>query len=284
MEKIHPCILCNASNWRLIHQKDAWKYFYCCRCGLVVIHPRPPYLTLIKSYDNYLPFRSEEIKQWEGMMRPVIRTSADLIEAYAGSRKGRILDVGCGYGFFLTEMASRGWEVEGIEISGTGRRYAFERWGLNIYSQPLEELALSKNRFDAITLFYVIEHVANPIHLLTEVRQVLKPGGLIFLRWPHSTPIVRLLGPFNSFLDLYHTPYHLYDFSPKTMKRLLVLSGFKNIQTRIGGYTIPNDKLGRWSSRLFGRMGEVLFLLSGGKTLLPGVSKSTCAFKLGASD
>ncbi len=281
LKKINSCILCNASNWRLIHRKDTWKYFYCCHCGLVVLHPHPPYQTLIKSYNNYLPFQSEEIRQWEAMMRPLIHTSADLIESHTSSGKGAILDVGCGYGFFLGEMASRGWRVEGIEISEVGRQYAFEHWGLNIYSRPLEELALSENRFDAITLFYVIEHVANPIHLLTEVRRVLKPGGLIFLRWPHSTPIVRLLGPFNRYLDLYHTPYHLYDFSPKTMALLLELSGFANSRTRIGGYTIPNDKLGQWASRISGRVGELLFFLSGGKTLLPGVSKSTWAFKSG---
>lgn len=281
LQKINSCILCKASNWRFIYQKDEWKYFCCRHCGLIVLHPRPPHQILMRNYDDYLPMQSEEIKQWEAMMRPIIHISADLIESHASRRKGRILDVGCGYGFFLREMASRGWQVEGIEISGAGRQYALERWGLNVYSRPLEELAFSKNRFDAITLFYVIEHVADPIHLLAEVRRVLKPGGLIFLRWPHSTPIVRLLGPFNRYLDLYHTPYHLYDFSPKTMKLLLDLSGFANIQTQIGGYTTPNDKLGRWSSRLFGWMGEVLFLLSGGKTLLPGVSKSTWALKSG---
>ena len=130
-----------------------------------------------------------------------------------------------------------------------------------------------------VTLFYVIEHVSDPLGLLKEVNRIIKPGGLIFLRWPHSTPIIKILGPFSRCLDLYHTPYHLFDFNPETIMKLLVICGFTDSQTRIGGYTSPNNRLGRWASIFFGRMGEMLFSISGGKILLPGVSKSTWAKK-----
>jgi SAM-dependent methyltransferase len=226
-----------------------------------------------------LPVRLEEIYQWGEMMKPVIQISADLIESHAQTHKGHILDVGCGYGFFLKEMASRGWQVEGVEISEAGRHYAVQTWGMEIHSQPLEELDLPKDRFDVVSLFYVIEHVADPVGLLKEVYRILKPGGLIFLRWPHSTPIVRLLGKFSKYLDLYHTPYHVCDFNPKTIKILLERCGFHDIHTRVGGYTLPHDRMGRWASGFFGRLGERLFSLSGGNILLPGVSKSTYGFK-----
>jgi len=183
--------------------------------------------------------------------------------------------------FFLQEIKSRGWEVLGIEISEVGREYTRDKWAIPVHSQPLEDLSLSSNLFDVITLFYVIEHIIDPLALLKEAKRILKPGGLVLLRWPHSTPIVKMLGPISKKLDFYHTPYHLYDFSPKTIKRLLILSGFEKIETTIGGYTLPAQRSSRWPSIIFGQLGEALYRLSGRNILLPGISKTTLAIKPG---
>jgi len=176
-------------------------------------------------------------------------------------------------------MRSRGWEVEGIEVSQADRQYARDKWDIHVYSQPLENLAIPGNSFEVITLFYVIEHLLAPLGLLIEVKRVLKPGGLILLRWPHSTPIVRLLGPLSKKLDLYHSPYHLYDFSPKTVEKMLTFCGFREIETMVGGNTRPLKRFNRWASTIFGQIGETLYGLSGGHLLLPGISKTTLALK-----
>ncbi len=284
MQKLNHCILCHASDFRIIHQKDQWQYLRCLNCGLVCLRPRPFPHSLMKNYQDYLPVQPEEISKWEMMMKPVVVKSANLIESWTKTGRGRLLDIGCGYGFFLQEMNSRGWQVEGIEISRQGRRYVQNRWNIHVHSEPLEDLALHERSFDVVTLFYVIEHVLDPLRLLTEVKRVLKSDGLVLLRWPHSTPIVKILGPMSRKLDLYHTPYHLYDFSPKTINKLLVLSGFKEIETMIGGHTRPSRSLGRWASTVFGQLGEILYFLSGGNLLLPGISKTTLAFKASKRD
>jgi SAM-dependent methyltransferase len=243
----------------------------------VSLHPRPTPQELLKNYQNYLPIQLEEISEWEIMMKPVADKSAGLIQSRTKTSRGRLLDIGCGYGFFLQEMKCRGWRVEGIEISEVGRQYARDRWDIHVYSQTLENLSLPGNFFDVVTLFYVIEHVNDPLDLLKEVKRILKPGGLILLRWPHSTPIVRILGPLSKKLDLYHTPYHLYDFSPRTMEKMLTFCGFKEIETMIVGYTRPLKRFDRWASIIFGHIGEILCHLSGGHFLLPGISKTTLA-------
>jgi SAM-dependent methyltransferase len=232
----------------------------------------------MKSYEGYLPTQREEINKWEAMMKPVIVKSADLIECRSETGRGKVLDIGCGYGFFLQEMKSRGWKVDGIEISQTGREYAVNQWGIEVFSEPTALLQLPENSFDVVTLFYVIEHVPDPLDLMKAVKRVLKPRGFVLMRWPHTTPVVRLLGPFSRKLDLYQTPYHLYDFSPMTIERLLRQAGFKSIETLIAGHTCPSGRGGRWSSKVFGNFGEFLFCLSGGKILLPGVSKMTLAY------
>ena len=281
MQKLSSCILCNASEFRIIHEKDQWEYYRCLNCGLVSLHPRPTAQELMKNYEDYLPTQLKEINKWEKMMKQIINKSADLIEAKTNTGRGRLLDIGCGYGFFLKEMQLRGWEVEGVEVSQTGRQYSQDKCGIHVYSQPLEDLDIPENLFDVVTLFYLIEHINDPLSLLRKINRILKPGGLILLRWPHTTPIVRILGPLNRKLDLYHTPYHLYDFSPETMKMLLAITDFKNVETIIGGYTLSPREMYRWASMIFGGLSEALYFLSGKNILLPGVSKTTLAFKVG---
>ena len=82
--------------------------------------------------------------------------SSRLIESEKEGRAGKLMDIGCGYGFFLGEMKSRGWQVQGIEVSNTGRQYTLDKWGIQVHSKALEELSISENFFDVVTLFYEI--------------------------------------------------------------------------------------------------------------------------------
>ncbi len=279
MQKHNPCILCDGFTFRIIHQRDKWQYLCCKNCGLVSLHPRPDSRELMEKYRDYLPVQLDEIDKWKRMIQPVNKISADLIETRTNKGKGKLLDIGCGYGFFLKEMNFRGWHVSGIEISQTGRRFARQLIDTTVYSEPLENLSLPKNAFDVVTLFYVIEHALNPLNLLMEVNRILKPNGLVLLRWPHTTPIVTILGPLSKKLDLYHTPFHLHDFSPKTIARLLNKAGFTSVETIIAGHTLPSDRLSRWASIIFGQTGKILFSLSNGKILFPGISKISLALK-----
>ena len=279
MEERQTCILCNSSRFSVIHVKGRWEYRRCACCGLVSLGNSFSAEDMVTHYEDYLPTDAGEIADWGAMMRPVIESASRLIVSKTGKEGGRLLDVGCGYGFFLHEMKSLGWQVEGIELSDHGRQYTQNTWGIEVHAGPVEDLALPENSFDVVTLFYVIEHVTDPVAVLRAVRKILKPGGLALLRWPHSTPIVRILGPLSKYFDLYHTPYHLYDFSPMTMRRLLSMTGFTDIETSIWGHTSSAKTLDRWAASTFGTLGEVLYSLSGESILLPGISKTTTAFK-----
>jgi len=213
------------------------------------------------------------------MMEVVFKRAAHLLQRFKS--KGRLMDVGTGFGFFLSEMKKRGWEVTGVEISQRGLNYARDRLAVNVYPGPLEKAGLPEEHFDAVTAFYVVEHLPDPITFLKECHRILKPGGLLLLRYPHTTPIknlLRLLGIENRLYDL---PAHLSDFSPETLQRLLERAGFDSCKHLIGGYTLPGSLGKRVSSSFFGNLSEVLFYLSGKKFLFPGVSKTVLAFKKG---
>ena len=210
-------------------------------------------------------------------MRSVFHRAANLLKQYGS--KGRLLDVGTGFGFFLVEMKKRGWETAGVEISQKAIDYAGDVLGLTIYPGPLEKAAFPDNDFDAVTGFYIVEHLSHPMAFLRECYRILKPGGLLLLRYPHTTPIKNLLHFFRVKNRLYDLPAHLSDFSPKMIQQCLERIGFEKCQHLIGGYTLPVDLGKRTSSILFGGFAEALFYLSGKKFLFPGVSKTVLAFK-----
>jgi 2-polyprenyl-3-methyl-5-hydroxy-6-metoxy-1,4-benzoquinol methylase len=249
----------------------------CLECGFIYQNPRPLEKERLKSYQHYLPQAASEIEAWGRMMQPIFQKGADLIERRMP--RGRLLDVGTGYGFFLALMQSRGWEVTGLEASGKGARYGRKRWGLRILARPWEKASFHEGEFDVVTAFYVIEHLPDPLAFLRGVHRILRPGGMILLRYPHATPIKNILSFMQVKNSLYHLPYHLCDFSPTTMYRALGKAGFTKIKTIIGGFTAPPHRAGKWSGIVFGNLAEMTYRLSGGKIILPGVSKTTIARK-----
>ena len=278
-EKPAVCILCGISPERQVYRNGSWQYHQCGTCGLVWLHPRPSADDVLSAYDTYLPVELDEIDGWQNMIAPVVDAAAELVLDNTKTGGTRLLDIGCGYGFFLKKMARLGWNVEGIEVSKPGRDYARQELGLYIHPKPLEAMAFPSEHFDAVTLFYVIEHVLDPFSILKEVYRILKPNGVLLLRWPHSTPVVKLLGPLAKKFDIYHTPFHLYDFNPQAMRELVERAGFLTVQNLIGGFTLPEKRLHRFCSILFGCMAQGLYRVSAGRLLLPGVSKTTIAFK-----
>ena len=274
------CPICKKSRGAPLHPEGSFQMVRCPSCQFIFLNPRPTLDSLLRFYQKYLPEEQTSIKSWERMMKPVFRRAANLLVQYR--RSGRLLDVGTGFGFFPAEMKKRGWEVAGVEISQKAMDYARDVFGLTIFPGPLEEAAFPDNDFDAVTGFYVVEHLSHPMAFLGECHRILKPGGLLLLRYPHTTPIKNFLQFLGIKNGLYDLPAHLSDFSPKMIQQCLEKIGFEKCQHSIGGYTVPGDVGKRASSVLFGGFAEALFYLSGKKLLFPGVSKTVLAFKGGS--
>jgi 2-polyprenyl-3-methyl-5-hydroxy-6-metoxy-1,4-benzoquinol methylase len=272
------CPLCSEQAAKRRHQESDYVMVRCLRCGLVYQNPCLSQQELLQAYQTYLPEGEEEIEAWRKMVEPVFRAGADCIERTIP--RGRLLDVGTGYGSFLALMQSRGWEVMGLEVSPVGAHYGRKRWGLSIIPQPWDKTSFHEGEFDVVTAFYVVEHLPDPVAFFREVHRILRPGGMILVRYPHTTPIKDILSILKIKNDLYHLPFHLSDFSPRTMSRILEQTGFTEIKTVIGGFTAPSNRVGRWGGLVFGTLAEVLCRLSLGKILLPGVSKTTIARKV----
>lgn len=114
-----------------------------------------------------------------------------------GVGAGRVLDIGSGYGFFRVALAEAGYEHDGLEVSEFARQAASDTYGLTTYDGTLEEYwAGWESRYDAVTLFDLIEHLVDPERFLEQVAFILRPGGLLGVKTPNiDCPEAFVFGP-----------------------------------------------------------------------------------------
>ncbi|HKZ46827.1 MAG TPA: class I SAM-dependent methyltransferase [Thermodesulfobacteriota bacterium] len=273
------CNICGSSNEKLITIQNGYRIVKCNCCGFVYVNPRPDNETLKRLYLKYLPEKILDPLLWDAYMKDVFEKAAKILMRRFPKR-GKVLDIGCGYGFFLKQMKAMGWQAYGVDVSETAVLYA-KKHGIRTTLGTLDNIKYDANYFDAVTLFYVLEHLPDPLNSIKEVKRILKPNGLLLLRVPHTTPIVRILKILGIKNNLYDPPFHLNDFSPQTVKALLKKGGFSNIRTYIGGATSPPSGLVKAVTAFFGILAETVYTLSFGRILLSGVAKNTIAEKQG---
>ncbi len=272
------CPLCGGGESRLFLEEAGYRYVRCLSCGFMYLNPRPSDEDLYEHYQDYLPASAEEIEAWRRSMTPLFLRSARHIGRLVRA-PGRLLDVGTGFGFFPSIMAGLGWDATGMEISGPGADYAEGRLGVKVVRKTLEEAGFEGGMFDAVTAFYVIEHLSDPARACGEALRILKPGGVLLLRWPHTAPLSSFTRAIGLNLGLMHAPSHLNQFSPGSMKAMLERSGFGRVRTAVGGWTWPRKPLWRIAGVGGGILAEAAGIATFGKLLIPGVSKTTVAFK-----
>ena len=157
----------------------------------------------------------------------------------ATSVKNKImLDVGCGYGYFLEMAAKRGWQTHGVEIVSDAVFKARQLLGKeNIFHGLLKEADFPGNHFDAVTLWDVLIFAEDPFEELTECYRIMRKGGKIAIRVRNvlfQKTIYRFYAPLRALAVKLNmkNPYvfHRYCFSPQSVYRLLHRTGFKDIQ------------------------------------------------------
>ena len=137
-----------------------------------------------------------------------------------------LLDIGCGTGYFLNEMKSRGWKVKGVEKSADAREVAEKNFGIELADDisVLSSDVSNKQRFDIITLWHVLEHLHDVNGALKNIREMLKDEGTLILALPNSSSFDA--DKYREYWAAYDVPRHLWHFTPDTISRLAVKNGF----------------------------------------------------------
>jgi 2-polyprenyl-3-methyl-5-hydroxy-6-metoxy-1,4-benzoquinol methylase len=232
-------------------------------CGLAWLDPAPTAVQLSAAYADYYTHASAEnnsrlrrqyerlktgylayqfgyaaptIKPWEILggrllaclphRRAAFDASVMWLPATPG---GKVLEIGCGNGNLLNHLATLGWQVQGIEPDRKAAEIAIHR-NLPVMCGELSEHSFAPQSFDAIIMSHVIEHIADPIPLLQECLQLLKPGGRLVMLTPNLNALGhRWFGRNWLHMD---PPRHLNLFTQESITAACKMAGGINISCK----------------------------------------------------
>ena len=147
--------------------------------------------------------------------------------AAAGADSGRLLEIGCAYGFFL-EAARPSFQVSGIELAPAAVAACRAR-SLDVVQTADEAFYRSRAPFDAVVMLDVLEHLEAPHEVLDTIRCHTRPGALLVISTgDFGSLAARLLG---RRWRLMTPPQHLWFFTELSLARLLLRHGFRVLRT-----------------------------------------------------
>lgn len=137
--------------------------------------------------------------------------------------RARILEVGVRDGSFGV-AAAREYEYVGIDPASAAARHARAR-GLEVYCGTLSSFVNTGPAFDAITLFHVFENMSDPHDALARIKDLLKPGGVLFLSALDTEGLIYMMSEKQSLAQNFRT--HLILYSRSALIELLEHSGYE---------------------------------------------------------
>jgi SAM-dependent methyltransferase len=238
MESVR-CELCGADRYTVVHRYRRDKYFehlpdparegrvvVCRACGYVYQNPRWDARELEAIYSEEMRRKQDPRPEHVEAALQEARHTAGWICAHLPARTGggrRLLDIGSGHGFLLRAFQELGWEALGLEPRGSSGDYARRMFQVQV-QQGYFSPSLFSQPFDLITLTATLEHLPRPIERLAQIRQVLRPDGVLFVDVPNiHRPYVMI--PRSFFVSI-----HLQLFSPSTLRRSLEQAGYQVVQ------------------------------------------------------
>jgi len=228
------CILCGGNERELLVKNEPWYIYRCASCGLGFLDPRPSKEDIAKLYDKeYCEdqfVEGGEVGSSEFKKRLSLETHR--VRFFRGlKRKGRILDIGCGYGFFLAACRTMyGYEVHGIDVSSWAAHYAVEKLGLSVTVGEIGSVNLPPHRFDVITMWHFLEHTRDPREAILKAVDLLKEDGILVIDVPNYQG-TEARKNWNNWVG-WQPPYHFFHFTLQTLKGLLAECGFRVVKKK----------------------------------------------------
>lgn len=255
------CLLCKGTrSYATITAKvkgdasNALKVVKCESCGHVQLNP-PAYSAALYNEDGQVnnaihtfgtPFDKIVEHSWIEARRRIARFSERGITLNSRSTKKPfcVLDVGGGYGFFASEAMSVNpdWQVIVLEPS----RLRIEKGLAYLQNQRSSSIPEFQNRlldreyveenaasFDMVTLWHVLEHVADPVELLRNACALLRDGGMLCVEVPNLDDDLNKLSP--SYCERSFMIEHISYFTPSTLE-LTAIQAIREAEIIVYGY------------------------------------------------
>ena len=221
-----------------MYKKNGYDIVQCLNCRFIFVKSLPSNEQLSR---YYIKFDYKNID----LMEPVIRRDAvrslKLIRKYSNifNFDKRLLDIGCGRGYFMDESRKIGLDTYGVDYSKKMVNFSKKVLRLNVQHSDIFNFN-PKHKFDIITLNQVIEHVTNPRDLIRKCYKLLRSGGIIYIATPNIDSLSAKV--LNEDFDHLIPPEHLGYFNCKTLINLLKSANFNILHT--GSWSYSQDLAG----------------------------------------
>jgi 2-polyprenyl-3-methyl-5-hydroxy-6-metoxy-1,4-benzoquinol methylase len=257
------CPLCGPQATAVVrHDFGAHKVVACSSCGLNYLSPRLTEAAILQLYKDESYYASNVSGQgydeyldighnWEKTFTLRLKQ----IAPYQSS--GRVLDIGCGPGYFLSAAQKMGFDVYGLDPSDYIVKKASQTWGGRIKLGTIDSADYPPESFDLIVAFDTFEHIYDPKKFVAAVHSLLKPNGVFAVTTPDPTSALAKISGRN--WVSFKIPEHVFYWSPVTIRRVLE-ERFKVLEIRRAGQYATLGFLFRRLFRLQGAHPFVTFL------------------------
>jgi 2-polyprenyl-3-methyl-5-hydroxy-6-metoxy-1,4-benzoquinol methylase len=177
---------------------------------------------------NYFEYELRNEENFFQLMKLGLQDIRLIERTSALDHRKAFLDVGCATGMLLEYMRDRGWTVQGVELCRESAEHGIRAKKLDIFIGTLEQAGFPDSCFPVIHFSHLIEHVPDPRAFFLEVRRILVPGGYVVVVTPNIDGLQARL-----FRERWRSAIadHLTLFSTKTLRTMLVATGFQVLQT-----------------------------------------------------
>ncbi len=233
----NSCLVCQSTNINDTivlkdhsHTGEAFTVFECSDCGFNFTQDVPDEQSIGPYYksENYISHSDTQkgffFKLYHFARSYMLKKKRNLIISETGLKKGNILDIGTGTGYFLNTMIEKGWSGEGIEQDDQTRGFAKDKFNLKV-RDTFEFYNLPPEKFNAITMWHVLEHVHDLNGYLKKIHSILKSNGIFVVAVPNHKSFDQEY--YKEYWAAWDIPIHLWHFNPSTIKKLMDCHGFR---------------------------------------------------------
>lgn len=244
--KTYSCPVCgkkeNEKLGKIISRNETRTYRRCPECGMVYISyscvPETKYEKeyFFESYKNQYGKTYKE--DFENIKASCIKRVTEINKIFAPGKESAVLDIGCAYGPFLKAASEKGWTAYGTDICEDAVESVKNELGFEACVSAFPEIdtkkELGKESFDAVTMWYVIEHFQDLKSVLSKVSSLVKKGGVFAFSTPSGEGVSATTDK-DHFYVISPTD-HFSVWEPAKAQKILSQFGFKVVKTVSTGH------------------------------------------------
>lgn len=213
------CLICGCESFKeregVVRDNPELEIIECTFCGLVSLWPLPQ---IDEGFyeDSGMHMGEVDIEKWRKGTKHDDKRRFQYLEQSITNKN--ILDFGCGNGGFLLLARERAKAVAGVELEKALQKY-FKENKLDVFPS-IGYIERSEQKFDVITMFHVLEHLPNPIEILSSLKNMLNKKGEIIIEVPHANDSLLNLYDCKEFKSFTYWSCHLYLHTYFTLEKL----------------------------------------------------------------